>query len=162
MPINCAVISGQFKVQTGRRIVDRNVRRLLINVKIHLTNPVTANPNNLSRPARRIPMPFVDRATVIVVRITRIQPRIRIRKTSIPVNWVSADVILMITLSAIAVIEKILVTVPNDFVRLIPFPSRNIGFNDQFNRTFRRKISVVFVEADVIDRWIASGLNLAD
>ena len=89
---------------------------MLIGVKIHRSHPLAANPFAVYG------FSFVNGTAIAVVplRRKRIPVKLRIRKTSIPVN-VATLVIVMVVIIAGKDIEVMLVTVPNDFVPLIPF-----------------------------------------
>ena len=127
---------------------------MLIGVKIHRSHPPAANPFAVYG------FPFVNGTAIAVVplRRSRIPVKTVIGDSAIPINEVTL-VIVMVVIIAGKDIEEMLVTVPNDFVPLIPFGMWNVELNLQFDIAVRRKISVEFMEADVIDRRIAGGLN---
>ena len=66
VPINRAVILIHRKIETVRRTVDGDVRRLLISVKIHLSNPSIPNPTRKTVRIQIVPilMTFVNGTAV--------------------------------------------------------------------------------------------------
>ena len=123
----------------------------------------TSNP---SRPSRLIsilpiPMPLVNDATVTVPRTVRIPPKIIAGKiksaTSRKPPLRNAPGSENLTT---LIIKEPFQASPDNLILLIRFPRRNIKINEQRSIVRRRPIRIC-MKADVANRWITGGLNVA-